>query len=318
MPGFADKRSLLSEAERRLSIHPHPKQAAQIMHDLLAYRLIEGTTHCARVTRRGRAALKYHGRTCPDVFQSHCPDIFDPVSLLPMYDMSDGYAGVSPYKYMDPLPDTQETWHTLLLEYSSTGYAGRRTLNSSQIYIGVASCTPMALSGSLREHSQVIIIHVNSPEGNRLLDLSMSLEQFASALVGNTHVPVTVDSYRGSDGHTYSEVVPSPITPASRMKTRLSHVQAKTHQSIAKLRELLENAKLGVGARNQLLETVRYLEQTLLSDQAFVATQTAEEMGMVAESLMVIMKEQARANEGSPLLAAARESMGLNLLGSGE
>ncbi len=163
----------------------------------------------------------------------------------------------------------------------------------STIFIGVSSCGPpgMPLNGSKIYHHNVVSITITNPDGRRICDVMMSLEQFALALVGMSHTPCTLSSYWSiSDESTLlTERVRPPVSIRKRMEKRLKHrLQEQTDALLALVKEMREQAESGKPARKtqlrDLAERVERAVEHSASNSAFTIDQAREEVTSIMES----------------------------------
>ena len=293
--------SKMAEARKTMSLSPEPRHDKGRAHLLLAYRLVEGSayTGVVRLTRRGRAMLKYHGLDAPDSFKSHAPDIFDDIPLLPVVE-----AGVFEMcsrearehgNYGTDLPDTKETWHKMIVEYREDDYRSKGTLTGASAHLGSISTTGTYLNGSLREHHRYLSLSIDSSTKRRICEIAFSLEGLADLLTSGSNVPVTIEHYFDHEGMMQSEPVPPPVRPMDRMKARL---ESGTDEQSARLNDMAEKIKaaknkIGVRLSDELLFDIRIALENGPSNHAFAVKQAVEEMSAAVESMMTIASEKA-------------------------
>lgn len=310
----------IDSAKRRLTYPPALKGedgikrsgARSRLDTLLAYRLLEGVQYSAcRLTARGRAALKAHGYDCPDYFESHCEDIFDVHTLLPMKGtnthidfmdnimsrLGDEYR----VKYGEPLPDNETTWGLMLAEYAEDDYNGNHTLTGCKAGLRACSSTGKHLNGSLRRHSSYVHLDVDDPHGHKVLEIALSYEQLSALLVSNADVAVTIDFCYGPDGMARSYPAPPPVSVARRMKERIRRGNQDLQNRVRETISQLEDARMAKGLKQDLIDTLGLVLRDADAHGNFAAQQAMEEMSGLAESLMTIVTESA-AMSGSPLI----------------
>ena len=188
----------------------------------------------------------------------------------------------------------------------------------STIFIGLTSCGPpgMALNGSKVYQHSVVSITITGPDGRRLVEIMMSPEQFASALVGNSHTPCTASRYwsTNEDSVQLTERVRPPQSIRKRMEKRLNHrlsEQAEALQEVA--REMEEQAESGKPARKTQLRgfaarVARAVEHSA-SNAAFTVDQAREEITSIMESAAIQFLGQQRL-EARTLYEAAGPALG--------
>lgn len=296
------------EAEKSV---PPDKRDRSRLRKLIAYDLAEGTWTCARLTVRGRCALKLYGRPVPNQFDSHCIDIFDDVLLTPA--MNRHTRSFDPHAYGwgkrpgEELPDTAEVWRLMLQEYNEDDYRGSGTLNGASARCTIATGSRY-LNGSMREHDRYVSISVTDADGTEICDIALSTEGLTELLVSMTSVPVTVDSYWGKDGMRRMQPVPPPVSITDRINNRLQAVtntQEQRLQAIIDEIALIPDRKLGKKAKSQLLQALQIAKDNCKSGVQFVATQAVEEVQIAAESIMALAAERVAGSEYAPLLTMA-------------
>ena len=274
---------------------------------LLTYGMLEGTWNCARLTGRGRAALKLNGRDCPDFFESHDGGtIFDDHDLLPQkginikINFDDTTMGRIPevYKetgYKGHLPDDETTWRIWLAEYQDKDYMGWSSNNRCAARLSVTS-GQRPLNGSLRLHTRYPTLHVEDGDGRTVVELAMSFEQLAEILVGQGSTPVTLDYYWDRDGMQQQNRVPPPVSISRRVKERVKRGAQDAHGWINEAAELLNKAKMGKKAKAEIIDKLGLAIRDTGGLGAFAAQQALEEVSMVGESMLTIMSERIGAN----------------------
>ena len=300
-----NSRDRAKDSKARLMLPPSLKHAHGGVGYLLQYGLIEGSYHQVwRLTMRGRCALKLAGRPVPEQFESHCPEIFDPVSLLPIcdprhVDISDPHDDLYGHKYHAPLPDNVGTWARLLAEYNETDYRSRGTLTRAAVTL--TSPTGQAyLNGSLREHHRWLSLEVNNNQGQRVCEVALSLESFMDMMTSMSRCPATLSYYIGNDGMARAEPCPPPVSVMRRMKERLARTTSVQDKRLNELREAIEVARLGKRAKAELLHQLDIIQGNTPSDIAFAAQQAVEEVSSAVESLMSIASERVQIHGAGP------------------
>lgn len=326
-PGFREMsdcsvhdRRKIDDAIRRMTYPPALKgedgykrrKARSRLGTLLSWRLLEGNAlQACRLTARGRAALLANGLECPRYFESHCPDIFDAHTLLPMkgtnthIDFMDNIMSrLGPeynVRYGEPLPDTPETWGLMLAEYAEDDYNGNHTLTGSKAGLRARSTTGKYLNGSLRRHSSYVSLDVEDPHGRKVLEMGMSFEQLSSLLVSKSDVAVTIDFCYGPDGMARSYPAPPPVSVARRMTERIRRGNQDLQNRVRKVMAALEGARMPKGVQKEALSTLALVLRDADAHGSFAAQQAMEEMSGVAESLMTILTESVEMS-GRPML----------------
>jgi hypothetical protein len=302
--GVTDQRKW-SEARRDKAMGPlrddggRPVNGPGTYMTLVAYRLLEGSQRQARLTPRGRAALLYHGRPCPDFFKSHCPEIFDDVDLRPRWTTNDMmerlYVSGRPEHLSrgDLLPDERETWRRMLIEYREGAYHGRHTLTRGTATLTRFSSTGTYLNGSLRKHSGGLTISVSSDDDRGILEMDLSLEQLADLLTNRGSVPVTLGHFWGPDGMARSEPAPPTISVMRRMKERIRQRDETMDEDIQRMTDeissLVEKNRLSKKLGERLS---RLLVGARSFDASWVVHQAVEEISQTVESLLTVASER--------------------------
>ncbi len=276
---------------------------SHIIPKLLRYRMLEGTWGCARLTGRGRAALKLNGMECPDFFESHDKStIFDDHDLRPQKginfrtEWSDETMGRIPDVYKDTrhkehLPDDETTWKLWLAEYSERDYMGWSSVNRCSARLSVSSGLT-ALNGSLRTHSRFPSMTITDEHGREIVDLWLSFEQLAELLVSNGTTPVTVTSFFDRDGMRQDQRVPDPVSISRRVQERVKRSAQDAHGWIHGAIKMLDKAKMGKKARAEIIDKLELAIRDTGGLGAFAAQQAMEEVSMVGESMLTIMTER--------------------------
>lgn len=276
--------------------------------DLLRYELVEGYPGCARLTPRGRAALKHHGRACPDAFVSHAPDVFDAVPLLPvalrgMYQPGDRNCLVDGTQ----LPDTPESWAAMLAEYREGDYRGRNTITRATASLVVGSSTGMVLNGSIRMHHRLVTVAVSNNAGDHVCEFSLSFEQLADLLTSNSSVPVTLGTHIGRDGMLREEPPPPFVTATQRMQARLEQGTNRTTAQVRAVMAKVEASTLGVKAKADLLHDLQVVLNCGDSGHAYAVQQATDEMSQAVESLFTLALDRAELSGAGPLALKVAE-----------
>lgn len=279
---------------------------------LLPFGLVEGNIVCARLTPRGRAALKFYGRACPDEFVSHAPDVFDNVSLLPVVLRGQFEVGGDHPREGSPLPDEDATWRSLLVEYMEGDYRGRHTITKATASLTISHSTGTSLNGSLRQHHRFVGISVRNNDGVCVCEFNLSVEQLADLLTSQGSVPVTMSHYNGRDGMRYAEPAAPPVDAMRRMKSRLAAGTNRSAAQIAGIMAKIEAANIGVKLKAELLLDLKVALDCGDSGHAFAVDQATEEVSQVIESLYTLAADRARlAGQGPLAISVAKETRAL-------
>jgi|GEM_PF-4784452 len=300
------------EDERLMRLFPL-RNGLGLLRRLVEYRFLEGNpwVHVLRLTRRGRAALLYHGGEAPDGFESHT-DVYDAVDLTPI--VESGLFEMASPEYREhghnaPLPDTKETWELLIREYREEEQ-GRRSFHCPTAHLGFCSGSRY-LHGSFRQHSRYINIEVKNADGKMVCEFAMSLEGLVDLIGSQSYVPVTLDFYDDGDGVPQADLCPPPITVYDRMKARIENTVSDRDRALRELKAKIEEGNLGKNLKKELLGVLDRVMSS--SDLAFRVEQAEEEIGAVVESALSIVKERL---DGNPSLLGSvsetsREALGL-------
>jgi len=285
------------EDERAARALPRPlrKLYWALAEHLLAYRLIDGVRSCARLTPRGRAALKDAGRPCPDAFVSHCTDIFDDVPL------------VAP-----ELADGPDIWRNAVREAKDHAeYGMASTCSRAAVTVTVPS-GERSLNGSLREHGRWVQFSVRTNDHLNICEFALSFEQFAEMLVHRGEVTATVDRYVDANGMLRTEPAPRPISAYDRMQARIENHRDEQAVRIEQAMDIVRSAKMGKKAQEDILHALATARRLGTANAAYVAQQTLEEISAVVEGAQILLAEKTGGAD-RPALAAAPDS---DVLGS--
>ena len=278
--------------------HNMKDASARVARKLLPYWLVEGSINNCRLTPRGRAALKLHGRECPDFFESHCADIFDDHDLRARMnrDFRENTRGSTisvldrHYDNLELLPDLPQVWKAICAQYHPDSYTDRSVSRAS------VRCTTQYgltyLNGSMREHRTSIGFTVKANDGATICEFAVSLEQFADMLTSQSDTPCTVQEYFGRDGIRRNEPAPPPVSAYKKMQARLNNVEESAAKRLQEIIETVEGLKMGKRAKADLIHQLKVAADLQVKDAAFVAEQTAEEVSKVIESSLTIVSER--------------------------
>ena len=163
----------------------------------------------------------------------------------------------------------------------------------STVFIGITSSGPpgIALNGSKVYHHNMVSLTVTGPDGRRICDVRMSLEQFASALVSNTHVPCTLSRYWSvsDDNVLLTERVRRPVSirkrMAARIEGRLQEQDDKIHEIVRELRERADSGKsMSKTMLQDIAKRLSWAAGHSTSNVAFTVGQAQEEITGIMES----------------------------------
>lgn len=275
-------------AEANLSKPPR-KDSWGIMQKLLSFRLIEGYIGACRLTKRGRAALKLHGKPAPERFVSHCAEIFDDVSLLPIVEGSslfDRKLG----SFGENLPDTAETWAALLTEYSEDNYASKGISNGPYATLTTPTGN-IYLHGSLREHHQVVSITV-SHQHHQIVEIMMSMEQLAELLTSNHPTPVTLSQFFDKEGMMQTLPAAKPVSAYERMLERMKRAGRTSTEHINEILADIESANIGKKLKERWTHELRIVRDNTSANMAYAVEQAKEEVSSVIETASLIQAER--------------------------
>jgi hypothetical protein len=306
-----------------------PRKAKGSLSRLISYRLLEGTWSVARLTSKGRAALKLHSARInnyqpPDAFESHAPDIWDDHDLRPVYldntrlDFVDKVMKRVPEVYRkaskgDSLPDNELTWRIMLAEYKDEDYRGSGTLNGCTAILTVASGL-RPLNGSLRTHHSFPTLRIHDEANYEVVEVAMSYEALAELLVGNHNVPVTIDSYFGPDGMRRCLPVPEPVSITRRVHERVKRHRQDSLGWLEEAKQIVQEGRMGKKLQAAIIEKLELAIRDVGSEGAYTAHMAMEEVSSVAESLLTIMVERTGADR--PLLPDGSTVTPVLMLGS--
>lgn len=271
-------------------ISPHKKIAWGLAQDLHSYGLLEGYLGRYRLTQRGRAALKLHGREVPEKFESHCEEIFDPFDLTPHVLPGTGLYDLG--KHKSKLPDNEMTWRKMLRLYSEGRYHSRNGVMTAASARLTRPTGLFYLNGSLREHHGAIELTICNKEGREICAFMCSMEQFTDLITSNASVPVTLGTHYDSDGVLRSEPVPPPVKIGNRMRHRVESANLETLQRLDKTIETVEGLRMGKKAKEALIRDLRNIRGLWPSNTAFAVTQAVEEVSSIVEGVLTMVQER--------------------------
>ena len=177
------------------------------------------------------------------------------------------------------------------------------------------------LNGSAVQHSESVHIELTTPDGRRYADVHLSMDQFASALVSNSHIPCTFYSYWSCEPTNVllAEVVKEPEPIANRMQQRLwdqiGDVDAAAAKIIEELDSQIEAGKpMGKVQLRQLRRDLDNLKGNMKANANFIVDQALEETSHIAETAAIwIAQNQGLSNTRE---IAERTPLGSLLLGT--
>ena len=104
----------------------------------------------------------------------------------------------------------------------------------SSIIITTPSSNGKVLNGTTHRHHHWIHIEITAPDGRRIVEVSLSFDQFARALTTNTHVPCTLDAYwaHANDSVLLTERVRPPVSIRGRMERRLRDLLTEVSEQL--------------------------------------------------------------------------------------
>ena len=137
-------------------------------------------------------------------------------------------------------------------------------------------------------------LRITGPDGRELVDVDMSPEQFATALVGQSNTPCTVRRYWSVDDDTVmlTERVRQPESIRKRMEKRLKHRLGEQADALRKVAEEMEaQAETKKPARktqlNEWAERVGRATDYTAANAAFTISQAREEISSIMESAAI-------------------------------
>jgi len=294
-PGFRTLHDFtVYHANRKLlpdfEIPPHKKEAWGIAKNLHAYGLLEGYLQFYRLTQKGRAALKLHGRNVPNFFTSHCPEIFDNFDLTPhvlpgedLYDLG---------SHNEKLPDNEGTWRKMLRLYGNPRHTSKVGMTTDASAIVTRPSGVFYLNGSLRKHHRAIEVTVRNRAGKQVCSFMCSSEQFTDLLTSNSMTPVTLTGYLGSDGVYRSEPVPPPVNIGKRMEHRVENLNLETLQRLDRAIETVQGLKMGKRAKEALVKDLKNIRELWPANTSFAVTQAVEEVSSIVEGVLTMVGER--------------------------
>lgn len=172
---------------------------------------------------------------------------------------------------------------TGLHRVSDDGHIDR---SRSTIHMGITSGKAW-LNGSAVQHTRYIHIEVTGPDGRELVDINMTMEQFASFLVSQGQTPCTLSSYWSVNDENIRlrERVRPPQTAQDRLRKRIQH---RVDEQVAHAKEVL--AALSTGKplsptkQAQLAGDIRRVVDHITENAAFTLHQAEEEVAGIVES----------------------------------
>jgi hypothetical protein len=281
-PGFREVADLSAfspmdhaRQQERLAAPPERLARSRVRDVLLPYRLVEGTPTCARLTERGRAALKLAGRNVPGRFSSHAPDVFDDVLLVSHHEN-----------------DHADGWREMLTEYQDDDYRGRHTLTAATGTLSTVSSTGTFLNGSIREHHRLLRLSLQNAAHHTLVEVYLSFESLAELLTSSGSVPVTLQSYLGADGMRRSEPAPPLVSAQRRMLERLDQAEEGQAALLTSILTRVQDGNIPIKLKQQLVRDLENALQCGRANEAYVVQQAIEEVSVAVESLSILADDR--------------------------
>lgn len=144
------------------------------------------------------------------------------------------------------------------------------------------------LNECLHPQRYYIELEINDPEGKTVCEVGMSHDQFVRLLLCNGDVPVTLLSYRGTDGQMKKEEVPMPDSVRDRYVKRAGEAGQSLSNRITDLKkdlyEVLNSGKVGKKKLEELLHSAEVIESHFNSNMSYMVERGAEEIADIQEN----------------------------------
>lgn len=193
--------------------------------------------------------------------------------------------------------------------------------SGSTASLTMTSCQPAKyLNGSSVRHGSFVRLAFTSPDGRRLIEVSMTFDQLASLLVSSSHTPCTIEEYWSVTDECVrlQEVVKEPETiharMAQRLNDRLDDMQTRLDAMTKELDEQIASGK--AMSKTKLAELRRDLDVYKVhfgSNRDFTVEQAKEEVSSIVEQAAASIAWQHKLSPeellGSPHVVALMETL---------
>lgn len=190
---------------------------------------------------------------------------------------------------LDPLKNTSSAYHNRNeFEIDKSDSTIRISVPSGYRY----------LNGSIVEHNKYISINITTPDSRHYCELSLTFDQFATALVSSSEVPCTIDRYWGvnKDSVMLREVVKPPLSIKERMEQRLDDRLKEFESKLADLQTKLENKindnkPLTKTQIKDLNQELCFLKGCITSNRNFTIEQSLREVASITEQIAISLSK---------------------------
>ncbi len=171
----------------------------------------------------------------------------------------------------------------------------------STLYISACSSTGSWLNGSAVQHHRYITMHINGPDGRRLVEVGMTFEQFAAALVSNSFIPCTLEAYWSiGEG---ALLLRERMRPAPSIKERLDkRVRAQFDDKFQWMKDCIKTMEENVAAGKALSKTaqaemagrLKNALSQLADTPSYAVERSLEEVTSIVESAAIHLSQTYR------------------------
>lgn len=175
------------------------------------------------------------------------------------------------------------------------------------------------LNECLHPQRYYIELDIYDPDGKGVCKVGMSHDQFVRLLLCNGEVPITLLSYRGTDGENKKEEVPNPESVQDRYVKRAGETGQALSDRITDLKKDLYEVINGNGGKKKLeglLRDIETIESHYNSNMAYMVERGAEEIADIQENAKTQLSMFVAKNFGAEVKPNAFDSLlqGNNLL----
>lgn len=166
--------------------------------------------------------------------------------------------------------------------------------STSRILCFLVFSTGQYLNGSTVKHHNFVSIGLITPDGRHYGDIHMTFDQFAAALVSNSHIPCTWSSFWSVEPNNVQlqEVVKVPASIPERMEQRLNNRLDEFRGRVDALADKIQ-ARVDAGKAMpktelaELLHDIAVLKSHFDSNRDFTVEQAHEEVTSIVEQAAI-------------------------------
>lgn len=149
---------------------------------------------------------------------------------------------------------------------------------------------PRPLVGCNTLQHTLVEMEINDPDGRRILEMTMSTDQFLRLMIGNTHVDCTLTSYPKNRGDFVEEVAPMPQTHREDVRERLAEMEEKDNERMTGIIENLRamvngHIKPNKTALDELLKQMEVVCEYRTNNTQYVVQQAEEAVSAIENDL---------------------------------